>query len=885
MTPIDSAAMRRKLFSHIHRGGQFAYWWTSEGKETTWWPVTRPAPMPTGKVNVYFGVHPVAAVPQHTYLTGERAGQVKPARETRPHIGDVCAVNCLFAEFDGKDFEDDKAGALSHIVDLVPPASVLVDSGGGYHAYWLLAEPVELSDDETRQRVRDLQTQWVEYVDGDRGAKDLSRVLRVPGTRNFKEKHAPDFPEVSFVWYEDTVYTLDELAGYIPPKPLIEGAHIPAPAVELSDAQRATRRARYVAAALHNEALTVQTSREGARNSTLHRAAVKLGSLVDPQYLTRGDVEATLAGAARAAGLGMSEIQATLASGLEFGLANPRTIPDRSNGSFKPGAELNAFDFVAPPLKAAQASAPQAPAALLGAPTLDPSPLPSVQVNARQLREITADVLDVFRRAGHERTGLFVRGGIVSRVVRDERGHAAIEVVSEAALTGIMTRAANFYRLSTAADGSQVKRTDDPPQKVVRDILSLGQLPLEPIEGVIESPTMRPDGSVLDAPGYDRSTGMYYSPTPDLYWPGVPDAPTRRQVEDALESLADLVRDFPFAGHASRANWLGLFMTAVLRPAIRSHVPMALVDATTQGTGKTMLSELPSILATGANPTLLAMPYTGEEWIKTITTTLMGNHPIVVLDNVGREIYADELAQVLTADVWTCRILGTNQSARVAARSIWVANGNNVKVRGDFSSRCYWIRLESKISRPWERNDFSRDDLRAYVRANRGEIIAAVLTMARAWWLAGQPARATPVQMRSFTEWSRVIGGILEFAGEPNFLSNAGEFYDQVDEETPQWETFLVALLEKFGSGKPFTVAQACNHISGDVFSGNLSEIVPTSLGEALDDHGNIRSGFKHRLGKAFSKRVGTRYGDSGVRIDRRSEPGSGVVRWAVEVG
>ena len=137
-------------------------------------------------------------------------------------------------------------------------------------------------------------------------------------------------------------------------------------------------------------------------------------------------------------------------------------------------------------------------------------------------------------------------------------------------------------------------------------------------------------------------------------------------------------------------------------------------------------------------PGLIPVDYSAPEWIKTITTTLMGSHPIVVLDNVGREIYSDELAQVLTADIWTCRILGTNQSARVANRTVWVANGNNIKVRGDFSSRCYWIRLESKTSRPWERSNFSIQELPQHVRENRGEIIAAVLTLARGWWAAGR---------------------------------------------------------------------------------------------------------------------------------------------------
>jgi hypothetical protein len=83
-----------------------------------------------------------------------------------------------------------------------------VDSGGGYQPYHLLAEPVIVTD-ENRQHVADVQAAWVRLVGGDPSAKDLARVLRVPGTYNRKSIYGPDFPLVSIVEADfERLYTL-----------------------------------------------------------------------------------------------------------------------------------------------------------------------------------------------------------------------------------------------------------------------------------------------------------------------------------------------------------------------------------------------------------------------------------------------------------------------------------------------------------------------------------------------------------------------------------------------------------------------------------------------------------------------------------------------------
>jgi RepB DNA-primase from phage plasmid len=184
MTAMTSEAL--ELLTHLHAGGSWGYWWTLPGKASSWWPVGSPAPVPPGQVNVYFGVHPAGQVPER-YDAGRQA----PPEKCRSTIADITAISCLFAEFDAKDFGD-KARALAHIEGLELLPSVIVDSGGGYHGYWLLSKPFIFEDQADRERARLAQAAWVAHVGGDKGAKDLARVLRLPGTLN--RKYDPPAP-------------------------------------------------------------------------------------------------------------------------------------------------------------------------------------------------------------------------------------------------------------------------------------------------------------------------------------------------------------------------------------------------------------------------------------------------------------------------------------------------------------------------------------------------------------------------------------------------------------------------------------------------------------------------------------------------------------------
>jgi hypothetical protein len=203
MSDIDAI----RLIHHLGRGGAWQHFWTNPPKTSQWFPAGKPAGIPADAANVYFGVHPVYEIPK----MNSRGEPAKP-KAVRTQVEYVAAINCLFSEFD-----QDKGATLETIENLNPRPSAVIGSGGGWHCYWMLADPFVIDGPESLERAKQAQYGWVEFTGGDPDAKDLARVLRVPGTFNYK--YDPPRP-VETLWAEfDRLYQFEKLESMIPAKP------------------------------------------------------------------------------------------------------------------------------------------------------------------------------------------------------------------------------------------------------------------------------------------------------------------------------------------------------------------------------------------------------------------------------------------------------------------------------------------------------------------------------------------------------------------------------------------------------------------------------------------------------------------------------------------
>jgi len=492
----------------------------------------------------------------------------------------------------------------------------------------------------------------------------------------------------------------------------------------------------------------------------------------------------------------------------------------------------------------------------------------------RPWRDIADEALSHLAQA---KTPLYVRQGELVRIVRKEDGTPAIEAISDPALKDILAHAMNFVRIS-----GRGPIHIPPPDDIVRNLVSRPTFPFAPLEAVIEFPVFRPDGTLILQPGYDRATRLYYAPGRALALPPVPEQPTDDEIVDAISLIDEAIGEFPYQDTASHANAYGLLLTPIIRQSIGGHVPIALVDATRPGTGKSLLAETVAMIATGRKAAMMAAPYNDDdEWRKRIASTLSDGATIIVIDNVHGKLQSSALDLVLTSHTMQERILGQSKNGMYAQRATWIATGNNIQLGGDIPRRSYWIRMDAQTAKPWQRGGFLHN-LEEWVPAHRGELIAALLILARAWSAAGRPLPEKPLpHVGSFQEWVDTVGGILHFVGLTNFLDNLDHLYEQADSDTQQWAAFLHAWQATYGEREVLAADVVRDLKAGAADGAALGAELYTALPDELSDL--YKGDFRRRLGKALAAHVGSRFDTSGLHIERGGiDTRNGSIYWKV---
>ena len=449
-------------------------------------------------------------------------------------------------------------------------------------------------------------------------------------------------------------------------------------------------------------------------------------------------------------------------------------------------------------------------------------------------------------------------------------------------------RVAEFYsvKINRDADGNVTSTreiAEDAPATIASAIIAKhGSRNFRRLTAVTTAPTLRPDGSVFDAPGHDAMTGLMYVTT-EAYPLAVPTAPTVEQALDALASLWHPIRLFPFADDVAVGVTLAAMVAACLRPALPT-CPATGFDAPSAGTGKTLLAKCIGALATGGDVAVLPPTNDEDECRKRLFAALRGGSKVLLWDNVRDPLGNSVIDSFLTSPLFADRVLGVSENVELPNRTLFLVSGNNLVLTGDTHRRILLARLDAQDETPFKR-EFAFDPL-ATVCNDRQALVVAALTIVRAYITAGRPKSAKG-RIASFELWDDLVRQPLcwlrelmmnserDLADLPLFVDPA-ESIDRaasVNPETSKLAALLNAWLATFGT-TPTTPAQA---IAKATETRNASSV----LYDALDDIAGQTSKLNVRLlGRWLEQHSGQLC--TGLRLVLANKT-NGLKHWSVQ--
>jgi len=148
------------------------------------------------------------------YYVVNQLGDIRNEKQNLKHSKNITAFNACFVDLD----DGTKPQQLARLQGSPLPCSEVVESGRGYHGYWVFEYPEAVGD---RALWRATQRTLAAYFGGDKSCNDEARLMRMPDTWHVRKGYEPSM--VRSHTQADWVYSLDEI---------VEAFHVEQPEVQ-----------------------------------------------------------------------------------------------------------------------------------------------------------------------------------------------------------------------------------------------------------------------------------------------------------------------------------------------------------------------------------------------------------------------------------------------------------------------------------------------------------------------------------------------------------------------------------------------------------------------------------------------------------------------------
>lgn len=391
---------------------------------------------------------------------------------------------------------------------------------------------------------------------------------------------------------------------------------------------------------------------------------------------------------------------------------------------------------------------------------------PSIRIEGGKLPYIVDQaeraLLQFLMNPVYQRGGLLVRPAAIEIETSCGKGmgHRLVPV-TRANLVELFTEVAQFERF-LGRDKKWVA-TNCPREVADTYLARVGEWRVPTLLGVIRAPTLRPDGSIIDRPGFDRATGLLFEPA-GAEFPKIPQQPNKEDARAALSSLNSLIAPLSFVDGPDRAVALAAILTAGVRRSL-PHAPLFAYTAPVAGAGKSKAVDVVSNIWCGhPAPVTSQGGSRGDELEKRLNASLIGGDSIVSIDNCEHPLASVTLCQAISQPVLRIRQFNTLSNLDVPSNGCFFATGNNLVLAGDLPRRSLLASLDPKCERP-ETRVFDRPAPDVMALKDRARYAIAALTILWAYVAAGRPPQGR-APLGGYETWSYLVRDALLWLGE-----------------------------------------------------------------------------------------------------------------------
>jgi hypothetical protein len=351
---------------------------------------------------------------------------------------------------------------------------------------------------------------------------------------------------------------------------------------------------------------------------------------------------------------------------------------------------------------------------------------------------------------------MFIRGGVVTIIGRDDRGEYVLEPLRPSAARSRFEKHGRLFAWRIGYKGQPVLQPSICAEETARAIIeseeARGLLPK--ITGLINCPFLKVvNGSLsVSAIGYDEDTGVLVTggrKPPDVL------------LNDSVAGLTNLVSEFDFQCPGDHSRALASFITPALKIGglIKGKVPADIAEADQSQSGKTYRQKIVAAIY-NENVSIVSQKTGGVGSVdESLAARLIEGRPFIQFDNFRGRLDSANLEAFLTAEgSFPARVPHRSEVQIDPDRFFILLTSNGVEATRDMANRSSIIRIRKRDSFTY--SNFSEGDLLSHVRANQPYYLGCVFAVIKAWNEAGQP-RSSEIR-HDFRPWCQTLDCIVQ---------------------------------------------------------------------------------------------------------------------------